>query len=146
MISTIFPMLCLCFPSNYTYSMPGVFLYFNSKSLSLVVSKESPVSHVHSLVSEDSEWAGHFHNYHSAFLPPVLWSAVHFSTNRILLQQYSCTIQLIWFTFTKWLCSDIFFLVFKSLPGLYLFFWVHIIFVMVIMKTLRWKEHCLPYV
>lgn len=79
MTSTIFPMLCLCFPSNYTYSLPEVFLYFNSKSPSPVVSKETPVSQVHSLVSEDSEWAGHFHNHHPAFLPPVLWSAVHTS-------------------------------------------------------------------
>lgn len=146
MISTIFPMLCLCFPSNYTYSMPGVFFYFNSKSLSPVVSKESPVSLVHSLVSDHPEWADHFHNHHLDFLPPVLWFAVHTSQQ---IESSHNNIHAQYNLFDSFLPSGFaltfFFFKFKSLPCLYLFFWVHI-FVMVIMKTARWQEHCLPCV
>lgn len=67
MFSVVFPMLCLCFFSNYMYSMLGVFFYFNPKSLFQGVSKESSIFPCLWHDKQRSEWAGHFHNQHKPF-------------------------------------------------------------------------------
>ena len=81
-------MLCFCFFSNRTYSIPGVFICFNPESLFHSVSKEQPIPLVHSMISEDLKRTGHFHNQHPTVCPSVcvcvcvcvcVWFVVHTS-------------------------------------------------------------------